>query len=113
LVQLAEVYATIREAGGELWALSPQEKSTNAALQLRYELPFHILADEQLEVIHAWGLFNDRDPKGRAIPYPAVYLIGPDRLVLWAVVSETTRDRADSAEVVNQLLAAAHANGQP
>lgn len=105
-MQLAGVYEQMRRAGGDLWALAPQEPATNAALCNRYSLPFPILADDTMDVIRAFGLFNDRDPKGREIPYPAIYLIGMDQLVLWAAVSETTRDRPETAEVLDQLLAA-------
>lgn len=87
-------------AGVQVWAVAPQPVANNRALRERRGVPFPILADEELEVIHRWGLFNDLDPKQRAIPYPAAYLIGQDGLVAWRHVGLDTRDRPGPDEIL-------------
>lgn len=100
--------AEFRAAGVTVWAISPQTVSANAGLKKRRELPFPVLADNDQSVIRAWGLFNDDDHKGRAIPYPAAYVVAPDGTVTWRHVSQGTRDRPTAGE----LLAAARSASQ-
>lgn len=87
-------------AGGELLAVSPQEVTANQGLRERRNLPFPILADADQAVIRAWGLFNDLDPKERAIPYPAVYVVGQDGRITWCHVGVATRDRPTAGQVL-------------
>lgn len=100
-MQLADVYRNILDAGAALWAISPQEVTKNEALRQRRGLPFPLLADADLQVIHEWGLFNDKDPKQRSIPYPATYLIGRDRHALWRHVGIATRDRPTPGKIID------------
>jgi peroxiredoxin len=103
LVQLAAVYDQIQAAGAQLWAVAPQEQALNQALRERRNLPFPILADVDLAVIRAWGLFNALDEKQRLIPYPAAYLVGQDSRVLWRHLSHETRDRPTPMEIVTAV----------
>jgi len=80
-------------AGADLWTISPQDVESNQALRERRDLPFPILADFDQRVIHQWGIFNFDDPKGRAIPYPATFVVGQDGLIAWSYVGKMTRDR--------------------
>jgi peroxiredoxin len=100
---MASVYEEIKALGAELWSIAPQSIDENSALRRRRHLPFPILADDGQAVIHRWGLFNDLDPKRRAIPYPATYIVGQRRRVRWSKVSRGTRDRPTSGEIVAAL----------
>lgn len=93
MVQLATICEQIVAAGADLWTISPQDVVTNRGLRQRRELPFPILADDDQSVIHQWGIFNFDDPKGRAIPHPATFVIDREGLVAWAYVGKATRDR--------------------
>lgn len=102
-MQLEKVYSEVLAQGGELLAVSPQTVETNAGLRERRDLSFPILADADLAVIHAWGLFNDLDPKERQIPYPATYVIAQDGSIFWAHLGIETRDRPTVGEVMAAL----------
>lgn len=102
-MQLAGAYEEIRAVGCDLWAIAPQPVAVNAALVERRMLPFPVLADADLYVIREWGLFNADDPKGRSIPYPAVYLQAPGGRVAWAHVSLGTRDRPTVGEILSRV----------
>jgi peroxiredoxin len=103
LVQLTAVYDQIQAAGVDLWAIAPQEAAVNQALRERRKLPFPILADADLAVIRAWGVFNALDEKQRLIPYPAAYLVAADGRVLWRHLSHETRDRPTPMEIVTAV----------
>lgn len=79
--------------GADLWAVAPQDVAANQRLRQRRELPFPILADSDQAVIHSWGIFNFDDPKGRAIPHPATFIVDRDGLIAWSYVGKATRDR--------------------
>ena len=101
-MQLAQSYDAILAKEVALWTISPQDQAANRLLQTKHQLPFPILADTDLAVIHAWGIFNDLDPKQRPIPYPATYIVGQDGRVAWVHLGVGTRDRP----TVGQILAA-------
>jgi peroxiredoxin Q/BCP len=103
LVQLAKIYAQFEELGVSLWAISPQSVEKNRVLIERRELPFPILSDADQKVIRQWGVFNDEDPKGRAIPYPATYLIDQKGWITWVHIGQSTRDRPSSDEILLQI----------
>lgn len=102
-MQLASVYDQIRAAGADLWAISPQSVAQNDALRRRRELPFPILADADQQLIRAWGLYNHADPKQRPIPFPAAYLVGAARRVLWAYPGIDTRDRPTPGQILDAV----------
>jgi peroxiredoxin len=94
-----------------LWAISPQNKEKNEELRQRRQLPFPILADADQAVIREWGVFNDLDPKKRAIPYPATYVINQNGIVQWAHVGMDTRDRPGREQIMAAVLAALQSPG--
>ena len=96
-------------SGADLWTIAPQEVETNQALRERRDLPFPILADIDQAVIHQWGIFNFDDPKGRAIPYPATFVIGQNGTISWAYVGKETRDRPTPGAI---LAAARNVTGK-
>lgn len=83
----------IETAGAAVVAITPEGPDMAAKIKNDMQLPWLILSDPQLEVIRAFGLFHEDEPKGRAIPYPATYLIGRDGIVKWRYIGRDTRDR--------------------
>lgn len=100
------MYDELRAQGVDLWAISPQDTEKNEALRVRRKLPFPILSDTNQRVIRQWGLFNGLDPKQRAIPYPATYVINRDGRVHWAHVGLDTRDRPNNGQIMAAVAGA-------
>jgi peroxiredoxin len=67
----------------------------------RGAIEFSILSDPKHETIDAYGLhdaaYDGEEFEG--IPHPAVYVIGKDRRVAWAVVEEDYRKRPKNSDI--------------
>ncbi len=100
--QLAKAYDQFEAAGVALWAISPQDTATNEAFRTRREIPYPILADDDLAVIRAWGLEDELDPNHENIPYPTTYIIGQDGRVHWRRLGRT-KDRPTPEEILAAL----------
>jgi peroxiredoxin len=70
------------------------------ALRIHLSLSFPILCDTERHVIREWGIYNSREKGG--IAKPAVFIINPDRVVLYAAVDTVAR-RVPAAEIVSLL----------
>jgi peroxiredoxin len=103
LVQLTKTLDKIEAKGAKIWAISPQTVELNLALQERRDVGFPILADPDQATIRAWGVFDALDPKERAIPYPATYIVGEEGRVVWAHVGASTRDRPTVGEIIANI----------
>lgn len=68
-------------------------------LQSQVAVEFPLLSDVDLEVIGAYGVL---DP-GNEIAWPAIFIIGSDGTVKWRSISETYKERAPSAVLVEAL----------
>lgn len=67
----------------------------------RFRLPFPILADEERDVIRAYGLVHAGGaPDGGDIAIPTLMLLGTDGRVLWRRVAPNVMDRLDPAEAL-------------
>jgi len=70
----------------------------------KQDLPFPLLADEDLKVAMAYGVAME----GRDIAVPAVFVVLPDGSVFYRKIGESVADRPTSHElmdVVNRALA--------
>lgn len=110
LIQLAGLYERIQTHGADLWAISPQSENVNQSLRERRGLPFPILADRDQAVMRAWGVFKEVDPEGRAIPYPATYVVNRDGRIHWRHLGLGMRDRPQAVEVVAAVTALTNGN---
>jgi peroxiredoxin Q/BCP len=72
--------AAFREAGTEVWGLSPQGPASKAAFRAKYGLPFTLLADEDHGVADAYGAWGEKINYGKT--YMGIvrssFLVGPD-----------------------------------
>ena len=86
--------------GAQMVAVSvdPPEKSEFLRRQLR--LPFTILCDTERRVVREWNVYNPFEKGGIAIP--AVFIVGPDRVVRLASV-DTVVTRVPASEIVRIL----------
>jgi peroxiredoxin len=74
------------------------EKSESVRREL--QLPFPILSDSRRRVVRQWGIYNP-DEKG-GIAKPAVFILAPDRTVLFVSVDEVA-SRVPAAEILRRL----------
>jgi peroxiredoxin len=75
--------------------------SENNGLRLDYTL----LSDPDAAVIRRYGLYNQDDPQGRAIPHPTTYVIDRDGVVRWKMTEINYRIRPENADVAAALAA--------
>ena len=76
-----------------------QESTGGAAID------YALLSDPDAAVIDRYGLFNQDDPRGRAIPHPTVYVIDMDGVVRWKFTEVDYRIRPTNADIAAELAA--------
>jgi len=100
LAALADRYDRIREFDTEIWALSVDSPDELAELRRQEELPFELLSDEDQSLIREWGILNETERGGIAIPN--VYVVNQDgEIILHS--RDTTSSRADPEPLVQYL----------
>ena len=71
----------------------------NEGLMLNYTL----LSDPGAAVINRYGLYNQDDPRGRAIPHPTTYVIGMDGVIHWKMTEVNYRIRPENEDILAAL----------
>jgi len=66
-------------------------------------LDYTFLSDEGAGVINRYGLYNQDDPGGRAIPHPTTYVIDMEGVVRWKMTEVNYRIRPENADVLAAL----------
>jgi len=66
-------------------------------------LDFTLLSDPGASVINRYGLFNQDDPRGRAIPHPTTYVIDTDGVVRWKMTEVNYRIRPENEDILAAL----------
>jgi peroxiredoxin len=99
-VDYRDHYSGIRSAGASVAAVSVDVSEKSEALRADLSLPFPILCDTERRVIRDWGLYNSREKGG--IAKPAVFIIEPSRVVVYASVDTVAR-RVPAAQIVSLL----------
>ena len=94
-------------------AVSVDPPSRSAALKKSFGLPYTLLCDPWREMIRAWGLLNESELGGVAIP--AVFVIDTDRTIAFRSVDTMTYQvkAADALGFVRQWRAGQEAMDQP
>ena len=62
-----------------------------------------LLADPDAGVINRYGLFNQDDPRGRAIPHPTTYVIDMEGVVRWKMTEVNYRIRPENVDILAAL----------
>ena len=96
-------YTEIRAAGAGVVAVSVDPPHKSEAVRRELRLPFPILCDTQRRVIQDWDIYNPRDKGG--IAKPAVFVIGPDRILRYSSVDEVAK-RVPASEIIGVLSSA-------
>ena len=66
-------------------------------------LDYTLLSDPEASVINRYGLFNQDDPRGRAIPHPTTYVIDMDGVIQWKMTEVNYRIRPENQDVLREL----------
>jgi len=66
-------------------------------------IDYTLLSDPEAAVINRYGLFNQDDPRGRAIPHPTVYVIDMDGVITWKFTEVDYRIRPENTNIVAAL----------
>ena len=61
------------------------------------------LSDPGAGVINRSGLFNQDDPRGRAIPHPTTYVIDMEGVVRWKMTEVNYRIRPENVDILAAL----------
>lgn len=68
-----------------------------------YVLEYPILSDPGAAVIRRYGIFNNEDSRGRAIPHPTTYVIDMEGRVHWKLTEVNYRIRPENADILAAL----------
>lgn len=68
-------------------------------------IDYTLLSDPGAAVINRYGLFNQDDPNGRAIPHPTTYVIDTDGVVRWKMTEVNYRVRPENDDILAALAA--------
>jgi peroxiredoxin len=68
-------------------------------------ITYTLLSDPDASVINRYGLFNQNDPQGRAIPHPTTYVIDRDGVVRWRMTEIDYRLRPENEDIAAALAA--------
>jgi peroxiredoxin len=66
-------------------------------------IDYTFLSDPGAEVINRYGLFNQDDPRGRAIPHPTTYVIDLNGVVRWKMTEVNYRIRPENEDILAAL----------
>lgn len=66
-------------------------------------IEYTLLSDPGAAVINRYGLFNQDDSQGRAIPHPTTYVIDREGVVRWKMTEVNYRIRPENADILAAL----------
>jgi peroxiredoxin len=66
-------------------------------------IDFALLSDPGAAVINRYGLYNQDDPNGRAIPHPTTYVIDMDGVVRWKMTEVNYKIRPENEDILAAL----------
>lgn len=96
-------YGEYEKAGVEILGVSPDSSESHAEFKGKYNLPFHLLADPDHQILETYGTWGPKKYMGRE--YMGVlrttFLIGPDGQIL--KVFENVKPDGHSAEILAAL----------
>jgi len=66
-------------------------------------IDYTLLSDPGAGVINRYGLYNQDDPRGRAIPHPTTYVIDREGRVRWKMTEVNYRIRPENVDILAAL----------
>ncbi|MBI3742069.1 MAG: redoxin domain-containing protein [Chloroflexi bacterium] len=92
-------------ARATLWVINPQSVADTARFKAKRAAPFVFLADEDLAVIHLYGIYHTVHDEHGPIPYPTTIVVKPDRTIAWRFLGLKARDRPAVQALLDALNA--------
>jgi peroxiredoxin len=99
-VELELSYQALQEAGAEAVAIVVAPLTTVENWCRSYGFHYPLLADSDHQVSAAYGVYN---LFGNGLAGPAVFVIAPDRAVLWSYVGSAPIDPVSGDTILAQL----------
>ena len=98
-----DVYDDILEAGAVVLGVSADDAASHTKFKQKYNLPFHLLADTDKEVLNAYGAWGEKKMYGKSYMgvIRSTYLIDEDGNVAEVWPKVTPKNHAD--EVLKAL----------
>lgn len=98
-------YSVYEQAGVEILGVSPDTPKSHAKFKAKYDLPFHLLADTDKEVCHAYDVWGMKKSYGREYEgvFRTTYLIDSEGNI--AQVFKNVRPADHSAEILEAIQA--------
>lgn len=100
---MSDRYETVTGAGGRIACISVDSPLRNAAMINKLKLPFPMLSDpDRSGAIEPYGVADPKDK--RNIARPAMFVIAPDREIVFNLVSRDYADRVYEEAAVAALV---------
>lgn len=98
-------YSAYEQAGVEILGVSPDTPKSHAKFKVKYDLPFHLLADTEVEVCRAYDVWGPKKSFGREYEgvFRTTYLIDSEGNI--AKVFDNVKPADHSAEILDALQA--------
>jgi peroxiredoxin len=80
-------------------AISSDSFDSCRDLRKRIDLPYGVYSDFGCKAIQELGIFHDDEPKSRQIARPTIYILGPEREILYRYVGTGSRDRPNTSDI--------------
>ena len=93
---LRDNYTTLKEAGYELLGVSTDSDKKHQKFIDKYELPFHLLADTDKEVVKAYGVYGPKSFMGKIFEgtHRKTFLIDEQGIITHIIEKVKTKDHA-------------------
>jgi peroxiredoxin len=98
---LAEDYDKIKQAGGELIAVSVDEQSFAWSMAQTTGAKFQILSDAEKKTITEYGIVNAAEHGG--IAHPSIFVLDKEGRIRYMYVGKNAQDRPPDETIVEEL----------
>lgn len=102
---IRDVWSGYLDAGLKVVGISKDSETSHYKFQTKYDLPFPLIADTELELAKAFGIYGEKKFMGRTYDgiHRMSFLIAPDGTILKSYPKVTPK--AHAAEVLEDLKA--------
>ena len=98
---MAEDYDKIKQAGGELIAVSVDEQSFAWSMAQTTGAKFQILSDAEKKTITEYGIVNAAEHGG--IAHPSIFVLDKEGRIRYMYVGKNAQDRPPDETIVEEL----------
>jgi len=105
LTSLAEDYDKIKQAGGDLVAISVDKPEFAWSMGQTTGAKFQLLSDTDHKVIEAYGVFNANEHDG--IAFPSTFILDKRGMIRYMYIGKVPTDRPPDDAILEQVKKAA------